>query len=632
MNRSLINLFPALAVLTGLSCAGESVQPVFEGFPWPDPANEIILEVPTVSENPLIDGDLSDSGWQDAGLINEFYRAEDAELSPVEASVGVLYDGSNLLLSLDLPGAAAGDSVEKCFLSDEYDLASAPHVSICLDPGHRHGAYYQFIIDPDGRKQDLRVFDESWSADWAVAVNGSSDRFQAEVLIPVAEIFDAPESGELWGFNVGLFGIGSEGTLSYTPILINLPDAERFGHLLFKGNLSSDRLAQIKSSLPGVHREQKQAKLAANRKICGPELTGLPGKLGSLTPGQDYHLKSGLKITCLGLDNPRIIRSRYPFIYEKYENPDLQRLRAQYRLDEIIAPGRNEFEQMLLLNEWLVDNVPFGRPPPVRPQAFHVLEHGLAGQTFNCTYLSFTLAQLYTSLGWTARKMTSAGHGTLDVWSNYWRKWIQIDPSHNSYFRIRGKAAPLNSNEIRRELWRNRGLDLEMVYGTEQRAEKVTLERRERDGLYSYRQDGYAWVAYKTRNNFLEVPYAYRNFLYLMIQDEYNRDKKWMRGDGEVDQRYLFSIHTDRSGDIFWTLNQAYIHLYEDSRQRLKVQLETVTPNFKTFEIAVDSRDWRETGPIFNWELHPGQNFLHARSINKFGAAGREHKIVLAVE
>ena len=286
----------------------------------------------------------------------------------------------------------------------------------------------------------------------------------------------------------------------------------------------------------------------------------------------------------------------------------------------------------MLLNEWLVDNVPFGGPPPVRPQAFHVLEHGLAGQTFNCTYLSFTLAQLYTSLGWTARKLTSLGHGTLDVWSNYWRKWIQIDPSRNSYFRMRGRATPLNSNEIRRQFWRNRGVDMEMVYGTEQRAEKVTLERREKDGLYLYRQDGYGWVAYKTRNNFFETPYAYRNFLYLVMEDEYNRGKKWLRNQGTVDERYLFSILTDRAGDIFWTLNQAYIHLYEDSRQRLKVQLETVTPNFKTFEIAVDNREWRETGPVFNWELHPGRNLLRARSVNKFGLAGPEHKVVLAVQ
>jgi len=631
LNRILIILVPALAAMILGACADKPVQPELEGFPWPDPADEIILEVPSLAEKPGIDGDLGDAAWKNAALVDKFYRASDAGASAVEASLRVFYDGANLVLGLDLPEAAAAEKLEKCFLSDEYDLTRSPHLRICLDPPHRHGVYYQFIVDPAGNRQDLCVFDESWSADWSAAVKRSGGRLRVEVLIPAADIFAAPEPGEIWGFNLALFGIGGEGALSSTPILLDLPDAERFGHLLFKKDLPADRLAKIKSSLPGLHSRRKRARLAANREICGPEFVDFPGELGGLAPGQVFRLQNGAKITCLGLDNPRIIRSRYPFLYERYENPDLQRLRQQYRLDEIIAPGRNEFEQMLLLNEWLVESVPFGSPPPIRPQAFHVLEHGLAGQTFNCTYLSFTLAQMYTSLGWTARKITSVGHGTLDVWSNYWRKWFQIDPSRNSYFRLRGQATPLNSNEIRRQLWRNQGVDMEMVYGTGQRAERVTRERREKDGHYSYRQDGYAWVAYKTRNNFLEVPYAYRNFLYLMVEDEYNRGKKWLRDDGAVDERYLFSLHTDRVGDIFWTLNQAFIHLYQDSGNRLKVQLETVTPNFEAFEITVDGSEWSETGPVFTWELHPGQNFLHARSINKFGVPGPGHKVVLAL-
>ena len=633
MNKPMIVLVSALIGSIASYGACRSEEPRLEGFPWPDPANDIVLEVPTVSQKIQADGDLNDDGWINSGLVKKFYRAADALPSSIEAVVRVLYDGENLVFSLDLPGAMPSENLEKCFLTDEFDLArSGPYVSICLDPLHGHGVYYQFLTDPAGRRQDLRVFDESWNSSWSAAVNKSGGRWQAEVAIHLTEIFDAPKEGDIWGFNIALFGLGGEGALSSTPIRLDLADAERFGHILFKGDLSQDRLAVIKSSLPRLHREQKEARLAANREMCGPELIDIPGELKEPVAGWEYLLKNGVKITCLGADNPRIIRSRYPFFYEKYENPDLQRLRKIYRLDEVIAPGRNEFERILLVNEWLVKHVPFGTPAPIRPQAFHVLNYGLAGQTFNCTYLSFTLTQLYASLGWTARKLTSQGHGTLDLWSSYWRKWIQVDPSRNSYFRLRGTAVPLNSNEIRREFWRNQGVDMEMVFGTEQRAEKVTLERREKDGLYRYRQDGYAWVAYKTRNNFFEVPYAYRNFLYLVLEDEYDRGKKWQNMyTGEIDERYLFSILTDRVGDIFWTLNQAFIHLYDQGSKELKAQLETVTPNFKTFEIAVDNDEYQQTGPVFTWDLHPGQNFLHVRSINKFGLPDPEHKIVLAV-
>ena len=626
-----VALFMLSPVFAGALFAAD---PKLEGFPWPDPANGSVLEVPDAAGRVQLDGRLEEQAWESAGVLRDFFRAEDAGRARFECSVRVLLDNGSLLLGLDLPATEAADSVRKCFLTAEPDIMqSGPHVSICLDPGHSHGVYYQFVLDPAGRKEDLRVFDESWSADWSAAVNSASGRWQAEIEIPLAQIFTSPQAGDIWGFNIALYGVDRESSLSSTPIRIDLVDAERFGHLLFKDGLSAQRLAEIKAALPAVHREARQARLEANRKLCGPELTALPGEITGLAVGTKIALDGSLAAVCLGLQNPEILRSRYPFFYEKYENPDLQRLRKLFRLEEVVAPGRNEFEKILLLNDWLVRHVPFGSPPPIRPQAFHLLTHGLAGQTFNCTYLSFALMQMYVSLGWTARKITTVGHGTLDLWSDYWHKWLQIDPSRNSYFRLKGSGVPLNSNEIRREFWRNGGVDMEIVYGAEQRAEKVTLQTRDSDGLLRYRQDGYAWIAYKTRNNFFEVPYAYRNFLYLTVEDEYNRDKQWAREDnGQPDERQLFSLPTDRVSDIFWTLNQAFIHLYRDNGSRLKVQLETVTPNFKTFEVSLDNGEWLPVEPVFTWELHPGQNFLNARSVSKFGLAGAEHKIVLLLE
>jgi hypothetical protein len=268
---------------------------------------------------------------------------------------------------------------------------------------------------------------------------------------------------------------------------------------------------------------------------------------------------------------------------ERYDNEQLQQLKNLYCLDEVEAEGKNDFEKLLLLNEWLYEHIFFGSPMPIRPNALQVLYHGLNGQTFNCTYLSFTLMQMCQSLGYTARKLTSVGHGTMDVWSDYWQKWIQIDPSRRSFFRMAGTAVPLNSNEIRREYWKNGGIDMEMVFGPEQRAERVTLETRDKDGLMRYRTDGYQWIAYKSRNNFFEVPFAYWNFDYLIVQDEYNADKTWTHLN-EKDVREVLATRTDRKDDIFWTLNQAHIHFYDDGDNGLKVQLETVTPNFETFE------------------------------------------------
>ena len=135
-------------------------------------------------------------------------------------------------------------------------------------------------------------------------------------------------------------------------------------------------------------------------------------------------------------------------------------------------------------------------------------------------------------------------------------------------------------------------------------------------------------MAYKTRNNFFEIPFTWWNFDYLIVEDEYNENITWQHR-GEKDVRDRIGTRTSRNGDVFWTLNQACIHLYDEGNSSLKVQLETHTPNFERFEVSVDNGDWQASDPILAWELHDGQNYLKARSINKFGVIGPEHKIIL---
>jgi len=595
-----------------------------------DPINTTIYEVPDLSEKIHTDGLLDEKAWSEACRIEEFYNPVKAGPSRINAEILLLFDGENLVFGLDLPAFENDSDPEKCYLSDEYDLRPTPNVAISLDPGHQHGIYYRFLIDSEGRKQDLRVDDESWTTEWSVVTRKDGDRFTAEIQIPLHKLSDLDVEGEFWGFNISLKGMISKEAFHTTPMGLRSADAANFGHILFKGALNKKQIEQLKSSLTKIHKSIKENRLEANRSLCGPDPEEMPGEIKGIETGFEFRLKDGTNITCLGIDNPPIVRSDYPFFYEKFENPDLQRLRNQYSLEEIIAPGKNDFEQILLLNEWLVNHITFGSPPKMRPQALQVLYYGLNGQTFYCTYLSFTLMQMYCSLGFTARKLTSVGHGTLDVWSNYWHKWMQIDPSRNSYFRLRGTAIPFNSNEIRREYYRNGGVDMEMVFGTEQRAERVTLERRDSDGAFKYRPEGYAWVAYKSRNNFFEIPFAYWNFDYLIVEDEYNVNRTWQY-QGETDVRDRLGIRTSRTGDLFWTLNQAYIHLYDQGNSFLEVQLETHTPNFESFEVSIDNGKWQISDPVFSWELHGGQNHLKARSVSKFGVIGAAHKIVLNV-
>jgi hypothetical protein len=54
----------------------------------------------------------------------------------------------------------------------------------------------------------------------------------------------------------------------------------------------------------------------------------------------------------------------------------------------------------------------------------------------------------------------------------------------------------------------------------------------------------------------------------------------------------------------------------------LRVNLKTLTPNFKTFALRVDGGEWKPGGESFGWSLHPGVNRLEVKSVNQFGVDG----------
>jgi hypothetical protein len=66
-------------------------------------------------------------------------------------------------------------------------------------------------------------------------------------------------------------------------------------------------------------------------------------------------------------------------------------------------------------------------------------------------------------------------------------------------------------------------------------------------------------------------------------------------------------------------------------KEGLSVELKTLTPNFKTFEVQVDAAAWRGTAEQLTWKLHPGANKLQVRTRNGFDVAGPISVIELKV-
>ena len=69
-------------------------------------------------------------------------------------------------------------------------------------------------------------------------------------------------------------------------------------------------------------------------------------------PGGGVSLGDRYRVETVKVANEKIVRSPYRFAYQPYDEPRLQELARKYRLSEVVARGRDEFEGMVLLRNW----------------------------------------------------------------------------------------------------------------------------------------------------------------------------------------------------------------------------------------------------------------------------------------
>src|SRR5258708_5007059 len=81
----------------------------------------------------------------------------------------------------------------------------------------------------------------------------------------------------------------------------------------------------------------------------------------SATCAEQVELKEGATVDLAGraatiktLDTLPYVESEYTkrFVFDLFDNPMLKELREKYKLDEVIAPGKSEFDKQVLLMNW----------------------------------------------------------------------------------------------------------------------------------------------------------------------------------------------------------------------------------------------------------------------------------------
>ena len=350
--------------------------------------------------------------------------------------------------------------------------------------------------------------------------------------------------------------------------------------------------------------------------------------------------------------NEWIVKSSYEYDYQPRDDM-LVELREKYELDAVVSGGRTEWQQMLLLKEWVRNRWDHGwsREPEAR-NALEILEAAAGGSDFNCGYYSITMMQSLLALGFVARRAGIAkaqtdwmaldegniGHSIPEVYSHDFHKWIMLDADMNVHYELDG--VPLSVLEIHRAWVTRRWNEVKMVTGAKpfKRTEKTS------SGLLSVydtldEHDASGWVF---RTNDVGDYYAHASVYLGNTHHSRRGPMPMLHWIDELTPPRLISANnpnreawTGDEHDMYPSIDQVQINLradpeaWERREAVLSVNLEDSMPNLDKLLVRIDHEPWNEKGRDFTWKLKPGKNEIMAKGVNTFGRDGHISRILL---
>ena len=155
----------------------------------------------------VVDGELSDAGWQPAVPVTTFVQRdplEGAEPS-FKTEARIVYDSSAIYVGVRAFDAEPSRIIG--FLTRRDAGSASDWIQVYIDSYFDRRTAYQFSVNPLGVKQDAYWYnenesDDSWDAVWDVVVRRTTDGWQAEFRIPFSQLrFSGKGDGQL-GFAI----------------------------------------------------------------------------------------------------------------------------------------------------------------------------------------------------------------------------------------------------------------------------------------------------------------------------------------------------------------------------------------------------------------------------------------------
>ena len=338
------------------------------------------------------------------------------------------------------------------------------------------------------------------------------------------------------------------------------------------------------------------------------------------------------------VNNGNFYITRYPIVRENWDHPRLKLLRESEKLDQVIAPGKTEFEKIVLLRKWAHDqwqgsSTTFYYPPW---DALEILDlarnHG--NKAF-CAQYAIVFLQACLSLGIPARYVDLPGHFAVEVWVNQYNRWAYMDPTSDIHFERDG--IPVKGTLLSEGYWKDKYKDIVKVGpgGARTPATKEDLKILRMFSIVLRKN-------HLTRPIMISVnkgPYRpltlqsdYRKYP-LVGRDSVGFGEDFIAWDQEGETEFFYDKNRSHHADDFVSsFNQTMIYVGSDELNdndsiRLSLKHEN-SPTFETFLCRSDrGSKFVPADEVMLWPLHQGFNTFYAKVRTRHGWEGPEASI-----
>jgi hypothetical protein len=320
---------------------------------------------------------------------------------------------------------------------------------------------------------------------------------------------------------------------------------------------------------------------------------------------------------------------RYPFSFQRRDDPQLAMLNRRMGIDSLVADATSEFESAVRIahkiselwaHQWPIEY-------PVW-NALGILDQTGQGDHLWCTYKHLLLLQCLATIGIHSRIIPCNWHHALEFWSNEHAKWVIMDAWTASYYRRDGM--PLGALELHGLSRATGNLAGSGVWEININPDRWQPERKQDSVLAE--TSCYSHLRYIPRNDFLSAPLAPKpagapgsylqpnNQINDLLQTGLEHIIWWQPGDAPP----IVGPFVRYRQDFNFPLNEVEVDLRRPVTHEgvLDVSLDTHTPEFDSFYRRIDHGEWTGCGSSFLWELEPGANSVEFKSRNKWGRFG----------